>query len=209
MTANAIALPTRSAGREQYFMLPGCYTWQQFQSLKTSLGENTNLKISYLDGIIELMTTGEPHETISRVISLLLGLYFWHYQIEFTPVGSATRESETKEVSFAPDESYYIGQKKEHPDLAIEVIITSGNINKLEKYKRFKVREVWFWQKGKIAVYVLQNADNEDKIGCELQNKSELLPDLDLKMLAHCVLMPSKVEAMNEFLNHIQDPKNL
>jgi len=204
MTANAIAVQTHSTQREQYFILPGCYTWEQFKSLKTSLGENGSVKITYLDGIIELMTTGEQHETISRVISLLLGIYFWQNQIEFIPVGSATRESEEKEVSFAPDESYYIGQKKEHPDLAIEVIITSGNINKLEKYKRLKVREVWFWKKQTISVYVLQNAENEEKIGYELKNKSELLPDLDLKMLADCVLMPSKVEAMNEFLKHIQ-----
>jgi len=204
MTAHAIAFPKNSTEREQYFVLPGCYTWQQFKALKTSLGENSNLKITYLDGKIELMTTGEKHETISRLISLLLGLYFWQMKIEFIPLGSATRESEEKEVSFAPDESYYIGKQKEHPDLAIEVIITSGNANKLEKYKRLKVREVWFWKQDKISVYVLENAENEDKIGYELKNQSELLPDLDLEMLVHCVLMPSKVEAMNEFLTNIQ-----
>ena len=209
MTAQTIAVEKNSPDREQYFALPGCYTWQQFKALKSSLGEdshtdNKNIKISYLDGKIELMTTGETHETISRLLSLLLGLYFWHNQIEFIPVGSATRECEEKEVSFAPDESYYIGRQKEHPDLAIEMIITSGNINKLEKYKRLKIREVWFWKQEKISVYVLQNADNEEKIGYELKNKSELLPDLDLKRLIHCVLMSSKVEAMNEFLKTIQ-----
>ncbi|MGK7923838.1 MAG: hypothetical protein AB4290_01050 [Spirulina sp.] len=74
----------------------------------------------------------------------------------------------------------------------------------MPKYKRLKVREVWFWKQEKISVYVLQNADNEEKIGYELKNKSELLPDLDLKRLIHCVLIPSKVEAMNEFLKTIQ-----
>ncbi len=150
------------------------------------------------------MTTGEKHETISRLISLLLGLYFWQMNIEFIPVGSATRESEEKEISFAPDESYYIGKQKEHPELAIEVIITSGNTNKLEKYKRLQVREVWFWKQDKISVYVLTNAENQDNIGYELKTKSELLPDLDLEMLVPCVLMASKVEAMNEFLTNIQ-----
>ena len=204
MTTNAIVAQKNSTKREQYFILPGCYTWQQFKALKTSLGENSNVKTSYLDGKVDLMTTGEEHETISRLISLLLGLYFWHHQIEFIPVGSATRESEEKEVSFAPDESYYIGQRKEHPDLAIEVIITSGNINKLEKYKRFKVREVWFWKDKNISVYVLQHAANEEKLAYELKTKSELLPNLDLELLVRCVLMSSKVEAMNEFLKTIQ-----
>ncbi|MEM9539760.1 MAG: Uma2 family endonuclease [Cyanobacteria bacterium P01_E01_bin.42] len=197
MTSSAIA---PNAQPEQYFLLPGCYAWQQFKALQTSLGENKTLKIIYLDGRIELMTTGEEHETISRLISLLLGLYFWRKQIEFIPVGSATRESEEKGVSFAPDESYYIGTQKEHPDLAIEVIVTSGNIGKLEKYKRFQVREVLLWKNGKISVYVLQDAQKSDRVQYALKNKSELLPDLDLDLLVNCVLKPSKIEAMNEFL---------
>ena len=197
MTTPAIALQPQ---QEQYFLLPGCYAWQQFKNLQSSLGENKTLKIVYLDGRIELMTTGEEHETISRLISLLLGLYFWRKQIEFIPVGSTTRESEEKGVSFAPDESYYIGKQKEHPDLAIEVIVTSGNIGKLEKYKRFQVREVWFWKNGKISVYVLQDVKKSDRVQYALKNKSELLPDLDLDLLVNCVLKPSKIEAMNEFL---------
>lgn len=96
MTAKAIAPPLNSTTKEQYFVWPGCYSWQQFKALTTSLGEESNVKISYLDGQIELMTTGEEHETISRLIALLLGLYFWRHQIEFIPVGSATRESEEK-----------------------------------------------------------------------------------------------------------------
>jgi XisI protein len=46
-------------------------------------------------------------------------LYFVASNIEFIPVGSATRQSEAKETSFKPDESYYLGTKKENPDLAI------------------------------------------------------------------------------------------
>lgn len=107
MTANQIAVFPQIPETEQYLVLPGSYSWQQLQTLTTSLGDNCNLKIYYLDGKIELLTTGEKHETISRLISILLGLYFWQRQIEFIPVGSATRESREKSVSFAPDESYY------------------------------------------------------------------------------------------------------
>ena len=38
---------------------------------------------------------------------------------------SATLRAKEKGASFEPDESYYIGEKKENPDLAIEVNITS------------------------------------------------------------------------------------
>jgi hypothetical protein len=46
---------------------------------------------------------------------------------------SATRRDRSRNVSFEPEESYYIGSRKEHPDLAVEVTITSGNTNKLAK----------------------------------------------------------------------------
>jgi len=54
------------------------------------------------------MTIGEEHELIKSVLAILLGLYFLEKQIEFIPVGSATRELESKGTSFEPDESYLI-----------------------------------------------------------------------------------------------------
>ncbi|EAZ91126.1 Uma2 family endonuclease [Crocosphaera chwakensis] len=185
--------------KEQKLTLPGWYDWQQFKGIKTLIEQQPGVKIFYLDGVIELMTLGEEHETIKSIIAILLGIYFWQKEIEFIPVGSATRESEEKGVSFEPDESYYIGEKKEHPDLAIEVNITSGSIKKLEKYKRFQIQEVWLWQDNKFLLYSLQ--DNEYK----QIFKSQLLSDLNFKLLENCVLMSSQLEAIKIFTNAIQE----
>ncbi len=86
--------------KEQKLTLPGCYNWQHFKDIKTLIEQQPGVKISYLDGVIELMTLGEEHETIKSIMAILLGIYFWQKEIEFTPVGSATRESEEKGVSF-------------------------------------------------------------------------------------------------------------
>ncbi len=181
--------------------LPGRYNWQQFKVMQAIIEEvNPGIRITYWNGKIELMTLGEKHETISRLINLLLGLYFLHKGIEFIPVGSATRESETENVSFQPDESYYLGEQKEHPDLAIEIIITSGSEKKLEKYRRLNIAEVWFWQNNAITVYTLINGDNKEEISYKEVKESKLLPDLDLELLNRCILMPSKIAAMNEFV---------
>jgi Uma2 family endonuclease len=177
----------------QQFKLPGCYDWQQFKTMQSFLEEQSKIKISYLDGVIELMTLGEKHESIKSMIAILLGIYFWQNKIEFIPVGSATRESEIKGVSFEPDESYYIGEKKENPDLAIEVNITSGSVKKLEKYQRFNIQEVWIWQENKFSLYALENNEYKQIF------RSQLLPDLNFKLLEDCVLMPSKLEAINTF----------
>jgi Uma2 family endonuclease len=99
----------------------------------------------------------------------------------------------------------YIGQQKEHPDLAIEINITSGSIGKLERYKRFQIREVWFWENEEIAIYHLRNADNPETIHYEKINQSEILPELDLGLLTRCLLMSSSLEAMTVFLSAMKN----
>ncbi|MGF1988984.1 MAG: Uma2 family endonuclease [Nostoc sp. ZfuVER08] len=183
---------------EQRFLLPGYYTWEEFEKLEALIGDAPGLRMTYLDGCVEFMTLGEQHETIKSVLAILLALYLFELGINFIPVGSATRRAKEKSASFEPDESYYLGEKKENPDLAIEVNITSGSIDKLEKYKRFKISEVWFWENNQISVYHLTN-DNYDKI-----TQSKLLPNLDINLLVRCVLMPSIIEARTEFLKGIQ-----
>ncbi len=183
---------------DRHFILPGYYNWQQFKAIEALIDEVGGVRLSYLDGCVEFMTLGENHETIKSFLAILLALYFFEKRIEFIPVGSATREDEAKAVSFEPDESYYIGEKKEHPDLAIEVAITSGDSRKLERYRRFRIAEVWFCKNNKLSIYRVRE-DNYEQV-----SRSEFLPELDLALLVRCVLMPSKLEAMAEFINGIR-----
>lgn len=178
---------------EQRLLLPRNYSWQEFVVLENLLASSGSFRITYLDGWIELMTVGEPHELIKKSLAILLEAYLIEMGIEFIPVGNATRRGEEKGTSFEPDESYYFGEKKDNPDLAIEVILTSGNIEKLEKYRRFKIPEVWLWENNQLDVYALISSEYH------LVNYSQLLPDLDLELLVRCVQMPSRVEAMNVF----------
>jgi Uma2 family endonuclease len=179
---------------EQRLILPGYYTWEQFEAIESLMADSPGLRITYLDGWIEFMTLGEAHETISCILNFLLQLYFCEMGIEYIPVGSATRRNRARDVSFEPDESYYIGSIKEHPDLAVEVTMTSGSTNKLAKYLRLRIPEVWFWENNRLSVYGLRE-DNYEEI-----SRSELLPELDLELLVRCVLMPSRIEARTEFI---------
>lgn len=190
----AISLLVRSdTEQEQRLIMPGTYDWQQFEALETLLAESVGVRITYLDGAIELMTVGEPHELIKSLLGMFLEAYFIEMGIEFIPAGNATRRSEAKGVSFEPDESYYLGEQKSHPDLAIEVILTSGNLQKLEKYRRFQIPEVWLWENAQLTIYALVNEKYQEV------DRSQLLPELDLALLVRCVQMPSRLEAMRVF----------
>jgi len=183
---------------EQRFLLPGYYAWEELEKIETLTADAAGLRITYLDGCIEFMTLGEQHEMIKTILGFLLELYSCEIGINLIPVGSATRRAKEKSASFEPDESYYIGEKKENPDLAIEVNITSGSIDKLEKYKRFNITEVWFWENNQLFLYRLKN-DNYEQI-----QQSEFFPDLDIELLASCVLMPSIIDARKQFMQGIK-----
>ena len=80
----------------------------------------------------------------------------------------------------------------------MEVTITSGSTNKLAKYLRLRIPEVWFWENNRLAVYRLREDDYEQV------SRSEFLPELDLALLVRCVLMPSRIEARTEFIQGIR-----
>ncbi|WP_333076597.1 MULTISPECIES: Uma2 family endonuclease [unclassified Microcoleus] len=91
------------------------------------------------------------------------------------------------------DKSYELGADRERPDLAIEVVVTSGGIDKLEAYKRLQIPEVGFWENSRLSLYALRQQ------GYEEIASSQLLPELDIALLVRCVNMPSHVEALKEF----------
>lgn len=139
------------------------------------------------------MTTGEEHERIKTILGFLIELYLCEKEIDYIPVGSATREAKIKGASFQPDESYYLDKTRENPDLAIELVFSSGGIDKLEKYKRFEVTEVWFWQNNQLSIYYLQSGEYEQV------NNSILLPELDINLLIKCVNLSSRPQGKKLF----------
>ena len=79
------------------------------------------------------------------------------------------------------------------PDIAIEVTHTHGGIDKLDVYVGLEVPEVWFWADGKLAVYVL---DGERYAPRE---RSQILPGLDLALLASFVPQKDQTDAVRRY----------
>jgi Uma2 family endonuclease len=176
--------------------------WQQYEELLTRIGDSTGYRVTYLDGVLEIMSPSRRHEIGKSRLGNLLEIYFLEAEINYFPFGSTTLRQEEKSGGTEPDEAYCIGTDKEFPDLAIEVIITSGGIKKLELYRRLKVREVWFWQNNSFSLYHLREeipSQFVETCGYELIKKSELLPELDVKMLAECVNNPNPLAAAKQW----------
>jgi Uma2 family endonuclease len=138
------------------------------------------------------------HESIKKRIATLLEVYFEERNIEYFPLGSTTLRLQEQRGGGEPDESYCIITEKEIPDLVIEVILTSGGVNKLEIYQQLNVPEVWFWQNNQLLIYSLQNQQYQ-KI-----DQSLLLPELDLELLQELILYPQQLAAIQTFRQQLR-----
>ncbi|HLO51653.1 MAG TPA: Uma2 family endonuclease, partial [Kamptonema sp.] len=107
-------------------------TWEQYETMLARIGDAAGYRVIYLDGVLEIMAPSRRHESGKTRIGDLLLIYFVEAEIDYFPFGSTTLRQEEKSSGIEPDEAYCIGTDKEFPDLAIEVTITSGGINKLE-----------------------------------------------------------------------------
>lgn len=185
---------------EQRQMISGV-SWQGYEALLNDLGDNLSYRVTYLDGVLELVSPSRLHERNKTIIGSLLEDYFKEKRIRYFPLGSTTFRQEEKRGGTEPDESYCIGEEKEFPDLAIEVVVTSGGIDKLEVYRRLGIQEVWFFKKNQFEIYHLRDEAYE-KIA-----KSELLPNLDLAILAQYATASDPLEAALEFREKVREMK--
>lgn len=183
---------------EQRLVLEGV-SWQQYEMMLAALGNDfPNLRLSYLEGTLEIMTTSPEHEELKKVVGMLLEAYFQETRTRFHALGSATFRKAMKLRGLKPDECYCLGGKKEFPDLALEIVITSGLVNKLDIYQGLGVTEVWQWQDDQFLIHHLRPT------GYEQITRSELLPDLDMQLLASYVKPDDQFDAVMEFRDRLR-----
>jgi Uma2 family endonuclease len=181
--------------QEDHFVHLHGATWGDYQRLLRIRGDRSAPRITYLEGELEIMTPSRTHESIKSIIGCLVEVWCFEQGIEFSKYGSWTLESQESERGAEPDECYVFGEVAEptRPDLAIEVVWTSGGIDKLEVYRKLGVREVWYWRRGTIQPYALRGERYE------AIPTSEVLPGIDLLLLAGFLDRKTTSRAIREY----------
>ena len=160
-------------------------TWEAFESFLALRGDARPL-VTYLEGTLELMSPSRDHESIRRRLAAIVDEYLDHLGVTYEGVGSWLLKHAPEQVGLEPDECYIVHDvAKQQPDLAIEVVWTSGGINKLEVYRRLGICEVWFWIDDAVTAYVLVNG------AYEARTRSALLPDFDFAVVGEMLALPA------------------
>ena len=174
----------------------GGISWEQYIAFDEGRGtDNSHPRLYYLDEQLETMTTSLQHERLKERIGMLLVEFVNENDLEIFPHGQATMQK-LGEAGAEPDASWCFDEERELPDIALEIALTSGGLNKLEIYRVFAVREVWFWRKERMEIWNL-NADGSAYDGPA--RASRLLPGLDLALIERCLALPTWREARRAF----------
>ncbi len=142
------------------------------------------------------MTPSWDHESQKTLLARLVEAYAEERGIDLHGVGSWTIKQAAKERGIEPDECYVVGAFEtppDIPDIAMEVVWTSGGLNKLAVYQGLGIPEVWFWEGGVLRIYVMR-AD-----GYVENARSEILPGLDPELLARYMSVQNQTQAVREF----------
>jgi Uma2 family endonuclease len=168
---------------EDHFIVLDGVTWADYERLLEIRGDRSAPRITYLEGLLEIMSPSLNHELLKSTIGCLVEVWCLEHDIDFSPVGSWTLKRKTSRRGAEPDECYLFGATKRRtkPDLAIEVVWTSGNIDKLDVYRKLGVREVWYWREGKLRPFHLRGERYR------AASTSKVLPGIDLEELTRYV----------------------
>jgi Uma2 family endonuclease len=180
------------APRDQIVTISGV-TWEAYEAIGAALGESGGVRLTYLEGTLELMSPSKAHEWVKGTLGRLIEVFAEESGIDVSSYGSATFRAKAKERGVEPDECYFLDEQQDLPDLAIEVVFTSGAVDKLDVYAGLGVREVWRWRDGRITVHQLRSGRYEQK------RKSKLLRGIDLAELEELLQSGTQSHAVRTY----------
>ena len=142
-------------------------SWSDFESILEDLGEHRSSRISYSNGVMEIMVPLPEHEKHKEIIGEIVRILLDRLEINFEGLGSTTFKNLPMAQAVEADTCFYIKNYQAvigkdrldltidpPPDLAIEIDIT--NRTRLDNYLLLKVPELWRYSRTGLQIYLLQ-----------------------------------------------------
>jgi Uma2 family endonuclease len=168
-------------------------SWRDYLVLRDLL-DSPGLRMTYCQGALELMSPSERHEDKKKFIARLVEMFAIERDVPLEGKGSTTYRREEAARGLEPDECYFLAPRRgPFPDIAIEVVLESGGVDKLEVYRGLGVREVWFWENDAFHLHALGPQ------GYAPIASSAIVPGLDFEHLATFVRRDDQHHAVREF----------
>jgi Uma2 family endonuclease len=165
--------------------------WRTYETLLKEFDERP-IRLTYDRGSLEIMTLSYGHENYAELLSLFIIVLTEELRVPRHSGGSTTFKREALQRGLEPDRCYWIQNelrmrgKKDFdietdppPDLAIEVEISRGALNRMAIYAALGVAEVWRFDGDVLKVHRLEAGQKYAK-----SDHSPTFPHLPIRELA-------------------------
>ena len=143
-------------------------SWEAYLQILNALPQSRSARLTYDDGVLEIMMPLEAHEFSARLIERFILTLVELAGMRIKTMGSTTMNYPKFRKGAEPDNAYYIQNQPlvkgravdfsqdPPPDLVIEVDITHTDISKNQFYASLGVPEFWRFDGKLWTIYQLQ-----------------------------------------------------
>ena len=140
-------------------------SWKEYEMFLEDFEEKAGWRLAFDEGKLEIMPPTLEHEYFGFSVHDFVRAYCDVFDIELIGARSTTFRRELLKKGVEPDECYYvqssekiIGKVKSldpknypMPDIAVEVDITHGSLDKFSIYAKLQVPELWHYDGKKVT----------------------------------------------------------
>jgi Uma2 family endonuclease len=145
-------------------------SWEEYKELMNELVDVRSRRISYDEGVLEIMSVSPRHEAYASLLERLITLVGFILRIKILFYGSSTISKMKVEKGNESDACFYIQSANllpnkldidfEHdppPDIAVEVDVHHKSSGKLHIYAALRVPEVWLYDQTTLTIFHLKS----------------------------------------------------
>lgn len=167
MSTVSPVIQTNTKAETQRVVLQGV-SWQTYKTLLEELGDNRGSRLSYSDGVLEVIVPSDRHKTNTKLLERMIESLTEELDIPIKGFRSTRLNREDLQSGAEPDSCYYIKNvdliqgrtvdlsKDPPPDLVLEVDITSPSARRISIYGQLGVPEIWRYLNQRVEILQLQ-----------------------------------------------------
>ena len=177
-------------------MLISDVSWDFYVAFCEEIGERP-LRLSFSDGMLEIMIAKAPHEFYKKMLAKLIEIIILELDLPVRSGGSMTFQRKDLEKGFEPDECWWIEREAEvrtksefdfqrdpPPDLAIEIEMNRSLVSRVGIFAAMGVKELWRHDGRRLRFCALQDdgsyRDQDTSLAFPFLRPADLEPYLQI-----------------------------
>ncbi len=185
------------AGESGRTILLNDVSWNEYEMFLEDFEERAGWRLAYDGGKLEIIPPLMMHEDLSVSTDNFVRAYCDHFDLNLQSAGSTTFRREMKKKVVEPDACFYIQSAEKiigkvylldpknypMPDVAVEVDVTHGSLDKFPIYAALQVPELWLYDGEDLIFYELDGEEYREI------SHSRAMPHLSSEKLAEFLKM--------------------